>query len=165
MYEGWTLEKWPTPISDVESLSMVMLVDDGTLSIIVQVNGVTPKWFRCVFSKYPAYRNILEEFRTELWERLEQKKQYLGWTAIVNNSQWVSSFSREPLLKEHYPQLKHYLICTEDDVIEVLSPQDPEMREIAVQDSQTQSGKSDIYRFDKDESKIKEIFSKLKSGK
>lgn len=163
MYEEWTLEKWATPISDVESLSMVMLVDDGMLSIIVQANGVSPKWFRCVFSRYPAYRNILEEFRAELWERLEQQKQHLGWTAIVSNSPWISSFDREPLLKEYYPQLKHYLICTEDDVIEVLSPQDPELQEIAVQDSHAQVGKSNVYRFDKDVSMIKEVFSKLKS--
>jgi hypothetical protein len=29
MYEGWRVERWETPISDVESVVMVSLIDDG----------------------------------------------------------------------------------------------------------------------------------------
>ena len=127
MYENWKFERWETPISNERLLSMISLVDDGEkLSIIV---GKFPdsKHVRFVFKDYPAYRNIQELYRTELWNKLYQKN--LGSTLIIPQSEWIASFKNEVLI-DNFPDAVHYMICTEDGCIEVLSDAFPEIVEI-----------------------------------
>ncbi len=123
MYEDWQIKRWDTPASDINSLVMVSLVDDGVLRIIFEAPRLSnrPRW-QFTFNAYPAYRNILEEYRLNLWKHLDQSNQRCGNTFIVGNSPWIAYFqSREPLIDIHSTNLIHYVIATEDDVIEILA--------------------------------------------
>jgi hypothetical protein len=72
MYEGWIVERWETSVSDAKSLVLVSLLDQhGQVSIVVQdLRDPNRRRFRFTSQHYPAYRNILEEFRLELWTQL-----------------------------------------------------------------------------------------------
>lgn len=147
MYENWKIKDWQTPILEIEDLQMVSLSDDNcSLTIVVQgLLDPERRRFRISFSRYPAYRNINEDYRNELWNILSKKIGKWGRTFIVSNSPWIQSFSNETLLFI-YPQIIHYVICTEDDVIEVLSPEPPEIVEIEPADKNDElPGKSEIY--------------------
>lgn len=127
MYKDWKVERWNTPVSDERLLGMVSLVDDGQLTIVVE--DTLNRQFRFIFTDYPAYRNIMEEYRTELWRKLYDKN--LGSTLLIVESQWIASFrATEPLLEVHHPNLTHYMICTVNDVVEVLSSGNPKIVEI-----------------------------------
>ena len=147
MYENWKIEDWRTPVSDIEGLQMVSLCDDNrSLAIIVQglIDPVRRR-FRISFNQYPAYRNINESYRNELWNVLSKNVGKWGRTFIVTASPWIESFSKETLLFNH-PEITHYVICTEDDVIEVLSPEPPEIAEIEpAAEREELPGKSEIY--------------------
>jgi hypothetical protein len=91
LYEGWQIERWETPVSDADSLAMVSLIDDGELAVTVQDLRDPERRRLCfAFSKFPAYRNVLEEYRTQLWAMLSNTGN-LGWTTIVANSTWVAA--------------------------------------------------------------------------
>jgi hypothetical protein len=44
---------------------------------------------------------------------------------IVPDSPWVQEFVNEPILEVFNPGIVHYMIVTENDVIEVLSNEEP----------------------------------------
>jgi hypothetical protein len=83
--------------------------------------------YKITFENYPAYRNILEEYRLNLWKRLADtiNSDVKGWTLLVDDSPWIREFDQEPLLAVLNAESRHYLICTENDVIEVLSNRPP----------------------------------------
>jgi hypothetical protein len=148
MYESWVLKEWVTPVSRAGSLQMVSLVDNVTLSIIVQdLLDRRRSRYRFTFKKYPAYRNIDEAFRSELWKiKNDKQAPKIGWTFSVEDSQWIESFNKE-VLKDIFPSLVHYVIATEDDVVEVLSPTLPDITEEDPQpESEELPGKSIIKR-------------------
>jgi hypothetical protein len=168
MYKNWKVENWETPVSRAHSLLMVSLLDDcKRLSIILQdVRDPTRRRFRFSFSNYPVYRNILEEYRLEIWVQMQEqrKEKELGWTLIVPGSQWLRSFKEnEPLLELHNPNLVHYMICTENDVIEVLSNAAPEILEIEpAGENEELAGKSIVFYSPGDRDKIEPIFDEIK---
>ncbi len=126
MYENWKFERWETPISNERLLSIISLVDDGEkLSIIV--DGLPGKHVRFVFNEYPAYRNIQELYRTKLWNKLYRKN--LGSTLIIPESEWIASFKGE-VFEVYFPDAVHYMVCTVDGCVEVLSSAAPEIIEI-----------------------------------
>jgi hypothetical protein len=128
MYENWKFERWETPISNERFVSMISLVDDGDrLSVVV---GSLPgrKDVQFIFTEYPAYRNIQELYRTELWSKLSEKEE-LGNTFIIPQSQWLASLKYEGL-EIYFPNIVHYMICTEFGCVEVLSGTAPEIKEI-----------------------------------
>jgi len=130
MYEDWKIERWETPVSHECLLSIMSLTDDGEKLTIV-VGGLPNKHIRFVFTDYPAYRNIQELYRTELWNKLYQKN--LGSTLIVSESEWVESFRQsKELLDVYHPNAVHYMICTDDGCVEVLSNEPPEISEIGI---------------------------------
>lgn len=68
MYEGWQIKRWDTPVSDAGVLLMLSLVDNEVLRVTLEVPQLTERSCWCfVFKTYPAYRNILEEYRLSLW--------------------------------------------------------------------------------------------------
>ena len=62
----------------------------------------------------------------ELWNYLDASNQRCGNTFIVNDSPWsIELASGEPLLEFFNGELKHFVVVTGDDVIEVLSNETP----------------------------------------
>jgi hypothetical protein len=169
MYENWQVKRWETPISDYSSIQMLSLKDDGKLNIKLQIikGKAGGKRFSITFKNYLAYRNILEEYRLELWNKFTTNDNNLGPTWIVSNSPWINELeSNEPLLKEFSPQLIHYVVCTEDDVIEVLSNDVPIITELRPSKSKSNKhGKSKIYYHPEDREEIEKILNKYKGKK
>jgi hypothetical protein len=165
MTKGWDVQRWDTPVSDVQSLAMVSLVDRGQLSIVLEdVRSPKRRRFRFIFSKYPAYRNILEEYRLKLWKQLDEKTaKKLGWTFILSNSEWLRSlYDTEPLLETNFPRLTHYVIGSEDDVIEVLSPDPPTIAEVAPGTGLKAIGKSQVYYNPQDREQIEKVIGRIR---
>ncbi len=101
LYDGWRAERWATPVSDAGSLRLVSLLDDGTLQVIVE-DAHHPerlRW-RFTFRNVPAYLNLLEEYRLELWAMAERQGARLGWTVRIPESPWLAaSRRRSPCLR------------------------------------------------------------------
>lgn len=129
MYEGWTFERWETPISDLQSIAMVSLVDDGELTITVEdVMGATRSRWAFRFARAPIYQNIPEEYRLELWRHVHERGKRYGWTVRVPNSPWLFQLkANEALMDVHDPSLQHFQIGSEDDIIDVLSAKAPDI--------------------------------------
>jgi hypothetical protein len=130
MYEQWRLRRWDTPVSDAKNLFMDSLHDHaGGLEMEFgdYFNNVATARYRVTFRKYAAYRNIDESCRLELWNRRQQLNDptATGWTFVVPESPWVQEFVNEPILELFNPGIVHYLIATENDVVEVMSNEDP----------------------------------------
>ena len=123
MYEGWTFENWETPISTAKIVFMESLVHNGPLSITIKVMN-SQSWL-FTFEDCPIYRNIVEDYRLELWDLFSELDPRPGSTVIVPNSKWLATIKeKEPFVEVHHPDLVHYMIMTDHDVIDVLS-QDP----------------------------------------
>lgn len=135
LYQEWKFTRWETPVSDVQHLFMVSLVDaKGQLTINL---STFPEKFQyeLTLNRYPAYRNILEEYRLELWAALTGA-QATGYTLIVADSPWIEELKEhEPLLSVLHPQLRHYIISTSDDVIEILTDEEPIFRQVPLTDT------------------------------
>jgi hypothetical protein len=130
MYENWQLRRWETPMSDAKDLFMESLHDHaGVLEIDFagySDNTVVAR-YRVTFRNYPAYRNIDEMYRLELWEKRRQHTEpnAAGWTLSVPESPWIQEFVGEPILGLFNPGLVHYFIVTHNDVIEILANEEP----------------------------------------
>ncbi len=164
LYTNWVLERWETLITDAKSLVLVSLVDmHGILSIQLEAQRDThQRRFQVDFTRYPCYRNLLEEYRLELWEAHGETGS-AGWTFQIRCSPWIAELEQhEPLFATVFPNLKHFLICTEDDVIEVLSDETPTFREIAPAADTPPAGKSTVLQSPKDRDKIDQIFAEVK---
>jgi hypothetical protein len=87
----------------------------------------------------------------------------LGWTKIVANSTWIAALSEaEPSLDLVYPKLTHYMISTEDDVIEVLSPDPPDTKWVEPGSGPDVVGKSRILRHPDDRAEIDELIDEVR---
>lgn len=128
MYEGWKLERWETPFSNERLGTLTSLVDDGE-RLVIMVGDSSGQRFRFAFTDYPAYRNIQELYRTELWNKLYERN--LGSTLIIPESEWIASLKREGF-EIYYPDAVHYMICTDDGCVEVLSDTLPEITKVEV---------------------------------
>ena len=129
MYENWKFERWETPVSNERDLGMVSLTDDGEILTIVINTG--EKHVRFVFTDYPAYRNIQELYRTELWNKLYQRN--LGSTLIIPESEWIEAFRHDrELLDVYHPNVVHYMINTDDSCVEVLAGEPPEISVVEI---------------------------------
>ena len=142
---------------------MVSLVDHNGLHITVQdLRDPKRRRYQFSFHRAPAYRNILEEYRTSEPPAGGE----LGLTVKVPESPWLKSFHQdEPLLEVHTPGCEHYVIVTEDDVIDVLSPEPPEILEIepAAADEPL-PGKSRILYHPEDREEIDQLIVEVKKG-
>jgi hypothetical protein len=163
MYDDWQIKRWTTPVSDVESLVMVSLIDDGTLRITFEAPRLSnrPRW--CfTFESYPAYRNILEEYRLGLWNHLDQSDQRCGNTFTVENSPWIAYFkSEEPLLETRAENFIHYVISTEDDVIEIIASSVEIIDLGDTASDMPRAGKSIVFYNPDDREQIKKVFEEI----
>jgi len=143
-YYSWSIANWETPLSRAESLRLETLVDSQQLVITMQdIQEERRPRFCVTFQKYPAYRNINESYRNTLWKL---KPGEIGWTFVVENSDWIRELKADPVFETQFPAATHYVICTEDDVIEVISSTPPTISELPMANLHDPiPGKSDIY--------------------
>jgi hypothetical protein len=165
MYEGWLITRWETPVVDVDRLLLVSLIDaNRELTLILEESGKAdrPRW-RVRFRRCPAYRNIDEAYRTDLWRHLDESRQRCGRTFLVQESPRLASWGTV-YLHDMIPSVQHYVIATGDDVVEVLSGDEP-IWEVAAAASldEPMPGKSIELRVGEDDRAIEQLYSDLKS--
>ena len=121
------ITRWNTEASDVSSLTMIRLVDEGGPLIMDAVEGAPPqRHFQFTFSEVFGYRKLKEEYLANSLRR-DADGLRLGWTLLVEGSLWVSALAQEePIFVLHGGEKAvHSMICTEDAVLEVLSKKMP----------------------------------------
>ncbi len=154
--------RWQTPVSDAKSLSMVSLVDQGGgLHITLQdLRDPARRRYRFTFEPTPAYVNVLEEYRLSE----SPPPEGTGWTRTVPDSDWLRELrSREPLLDVHCPGCTHWKIVTEDDVIDVLCPNAPEIVEIEpATPDEPLPGKSRVLYHPQDRKELDKLLAEIK---
>ena len=126
MYDGWRISRWETPVVDVTRLAMVSLADiDHELVVLLEAVYIPgrPRW-RVRFRQYPAYRNIDESYRTDLWRWLDESNQRIGFTFTVEELPRFASWGTV-YLHDVLPRAQHFVIATADDVVEVISAEVP----------------------------------------
>jgi hypothetical protein len=163
--EDWVVDRWETPFSDLESLVMVSLLDDGQLTVTVEDARSKPRrrW-RITFAHAPVYQNVLEEYRLELWARIAAEAPVgHGCTLRIPDSPWLRELrEREPLIDVLDPGLLHWQIATEDDVIDVLSSESPLVEEIEpAAEGEAPAGKSTVYYHPDDQREIESALDDL----
>jgi hypothetical protein len=126
MFDHWHPIRWETPASERVQLLLVSLTDQGGVLSIVVEDTRAPGHRRLLFTfrGVEAYRNVLEQYLLDLWEKFACSPDGLGCTWIVPSSPWLASLSTTLV---HPEEITHYLIATQDDVIEVLSTKPPEI--------------------------------------
>ncbi len=82
------------------------------------------------FSKVAAFRSVVEQYRSALWEQFS-KSGHPGRTFIIKNSPWISEISEvEPEFSMLEKHIKHYVISTDIEIVEVLSRYEPVMTKV-----------------------------------
>jgi hypothetical protein len=118
-----TYERWQTPVSTAKSVALVSLWQDADLHLVLEdLKDPERNRYRISFSGFAAYKNTMEEYLIGA--------QWTGpvpeWTRVAVVSPWLQHMKLlEPLFKEHHPDCRHYIVVTEDDVIEVLTSEAP----------------------------------------
>lgn len=163
-YEAWKVRRWQTPFSDIRSITMATLTDNNqVLEIVLEATReeARPRW-AVRFKIYPVYRNIMESYRLKLWKHLDETGQRCGHTFTVEDSPWLVHFhDEEPLLAVSFPALEHFVITTEDDVVEVLSPEAPEVEFLGYAPEGAElPGKSDVFYKPEDGLTLRDILGK-----
>ncbi len=124
-YARWSISRWETPVSDIDRILSVSLCDqDDRLIVTMEAawEPNRPRW-RVTFSRYQAYRNADELHLTSLWVWLDSSGQRCGSTFVVEQSPWIDELAQ-------IRPLRHYVIATLDDVIEVAAEVAPEWEEL-----------------------------------
>jgi hypothetical protein len=165
LYEGWEISQWKSELSGRTSLSQVVLVDDGDLTITVEdLNSPEHERWEIRFYNAPAYRNILESFRLSLWTYLDDVVNLApprGPLLKVDRSSWITELQEnEPTLSVFHPTLLHFILCTEDDVVEVLTPSEPTVRQVEPGDGRM-TGKSLILQSPRDRVEIDKLMERF----
>ena len=126
MYDNWVFNKWETPLSAVGALELQRLTDcNGFLEIVCEdLESSAPHLWIVIFQSAIGYRSLGESFRNQLWKEWDIN-QY-GRTVYVENSDFLLALVKEPVTEN----LRHFMIVTRDDVIEVLSVPDPQIIEL-----------------------------------
>ncbi|MEE8107287.1 MAG: hypothetical protein V3T86_17260 [Planctomycetota bacterium] len=118
------------------------------------------------FENVVAYRNMLEEYRVGLWARREEIGGPRGWTWRVTRSDWLCELrEQEPLVDINAPGAIHYLIATEDDVVEVFTAEPPVIDELGPAGDAARAGKSTVLYRGEDDERIEAEFARLRRRK
>lgn len=158
IYKNWKISKWETPISNFGSSRMELLMDTDFLTIIIQEGaGDIRSRVKFIFRGDYAYRNINESFRNGLWAILPPR---LGQTLKVEKSDLIEILRSDELGSDTFLSAKHYIILTEDDVIEVIAAVDPEIHELDQADPDAALPGKSIIRIKKEGGNADEIIGK-----
>ena len=120
--------RWETPASELKHVRFQSLTH--TRALVIAIAGEHDGRLAIVtftFHKALAYRTLVEEYRTALWRTISDPQ--LGWTRRIVDSPWVRELvSSEPVfLINSGDKATHYLVCTQDEVIDILSVDLPDI--------------------------------------
>ncbi len=115
--------RWNTILSDVGDLFFSDLNDKGEL--IIHVKDRDEIEYLVHFEFCGPYLVSDEGYRTLYWENVEGN---IGNTFEVQNSPLISYLSAEPTFEIQCPAPKHFVICTMDVIIEVVSNKYPNIK-------------------------------------
>jgi hypothetical protein len=85
---------------------------------------------------------------------------------MVPSSPWLAQLKqKEPLIEVHHPDLRHFQIRTEDDVIDVLSPEAPHIESVEpASPDEAVPGKSHVLHADEDGAEIEARLRAIRRG-
>lgn len=128
VYSKWKIMKWPTPMSAFVNPRLESLKDGIQLEIVIQnfTHGDQRPKVEFVFSGIYSYRNINKGFRTSLWEVVPLSN--LGATWMVQNSDFLDLLKADVQGAATFRDARHFVIATENDVIEIVACAPPRMR-------------------------------------
>lgn len=119
-YARATLRRWETPVVDIMRLLPVSLTDqDRKLVAVYEASWEPerPRW-KVTFTRVAAYRAGDEMHSGQYWVHRDRVARRCGETFIVERSPWLKE------LVEMQP-LKHYVVTTLDEVLEVAAEVEP----------------------------------------
>ena len=122
---GQIAEKWETPFEKCNRISMGLLKDDGDLTIrLCDVSTEIDVIYELTFMDFVAYKSTNESFLNEFWKIREND---IGHTFTVVNSEWIEELLNDPIFQDHSKGVKHYVIVTLDECVEILAKSPPEI--------------------------------------
>jgi len=101
-YTNWKPKKWETNVSELEYLFFESL-SDSEKGLTITLSNSEGLNFEILFENHPIYRNVLEEYKLNLWVIRDEKWLDLGNTWIIENSDWLEQF--EKLLSKCYQMI------------------------------------------------------------
>jgi hypothetical protein len=126
-FSDWKWSRWETPVSDAQSISLHLSLTEGVLQVILDTSShlYDGLRLRIAFQKILAFRCLQESYMNSLWG-VFSKAGSPGKTFIVNNSPWLAELAREDsLFAETSHNVRHYVITSDAEVLEVLSKSPP----------------------------------------
>jgi len=120
---------WNTPVSDENFLLVDMQYEDCCLKLSLDpsIDGFNKKKTKITFSKVASFKITSERYMNYMWNEISESGA-CGRTLFVENSEWIQNLSSSDglfALFEKNPT--HYLILTDNEVIDVLSSNYPEI--------------------------------------
>ena len=118
--------EWCPVVVDAPTVGLEWLRDDEHgLSIRIPAGG---QLVEISFEIVVAYRSTLEEASADFWPRFHTTKPSEGPFWVVEDSDWLATFSSADLCL--YPEARHYLIITHDERIDVIATRTPVARTV-----------------------------------
>jgi hypothetical protein len=118
--------KWNTAVSNASRLWMSKLIYDGSLTIMCgAILSNEQKEIEVSFGERPIFRDIQEEFMSPLWQIIFSPQNKIGNTFILEQSRWLEDLNRDEIFAGTMKDCRHYVLATEDDVIEVVTANEP----------------------------------------
>ena len=131
-------------------------MDSDKLEVVVQDNKDNFRRVRFTFDYVPIYRNIDELYRSS-----ESINNTNSWTVVIDESKWLKELKeKEDLIEEFLPEIKHYQIITEFDVIDILSTKEPLVEEI--ESGKNIIGEAPVLYLPEDKLEVDKYFRKYK---
>lgn len=132
MYTNTKLERWETPVIGAHDLRTVSILDDGELLITVEEPSNDERYrlrFRFAAGTYLTYRVTNEMDASQLLDPAKYEGALPCRTFISQQSDWKHTILTVSIHGQDAP-IKHYVIWTDEDCIEVLALKPPEMYDL-----------------------------------
>lgn len=121
---------WLTALSGHGLLYFVKLVVERDLLIVVELEKAEP-WFCFRWNEFVAYTCAKEEYAVP-WDVDGTNSSSSGCTHMVDNSSWIQELKTGTgLLDLRSPNLKHFVIVSDEYVVQIISSEEPEIFERA----------------------------------